>query len=175
MNRVVLLLMALALGGCLKAKFIDERPPDLLPPPPPPEDLASPPDLLPPPEDLASPPDLVGADLMGTTVATGSFVGRAGHAGSGSAALVDLGNGQFELRFGDDFSSSPVPGGEVYISSRSAFGNSVNDSTDIDLGALQRPSGAQSYLIPVDPGERRFAWVYCVPFRVEVAVAALAQ
>ena len=152
MNRVMLLFMALVLGGC-GARFIDERP------------------AVP---DLSPPPDLAGADIQESQVASGSFEGRHGYSGAGRATLVDLGNGQFELRFGDDFSASPVPGPVVYLSSRASLGNSINDATDISLGRLQRNSGAQSYVIPVDPGERRYAWVYCAPFNVEVAVAALA-
>lgn len=157
MNRAVFLLMALALNGCLRAKFIDERP-----------DM---PDLL-PPADLVSTSDLVNADLVALTtrVAAGTFVGR-GHYGQGAAELVDLGNGQFELRFGDDFNVTQVPDPVVYLSSRAALGNAIDPTADLYLGPLSLPSGAQSYRIQGDPGERRYAWVYCRPYRLEVALA----
>jgi hypothetical protein len=159
-NRAAFLLMALALSGCLRARFIDERP-----------DL---PDLL-PPADLASSSDLTGADLttFASTVATGTFSGRSHYNGEGSAELVDLGNGQFELRFGSDFNVSQVPGPLVYLSSRGAIGSTIDSRTDLFLGALTSYSGAQSYLIEGDPGDRRYAWVYCGPFRVEVALAPM--
>jgi hypothetical protein len=153
--------MALALSGCLRARFIDERP-----------DLPTPDQAA--PADLLSTGDLGGADLatLATPLAAGTFVGR-GHYGQGTAQLVDLGNGQLELRFGDDFAVSQVPGPVVYLSSRDALGNTIDPTTDMYLGTLTNTSGAQSYPIPGEVGDRRYAWVYCGPYRVEVAVAAL--
>lgn len=157
MYRAAFLLVALALSGCLRARFTDERPdvPDLFLP-----------------ADLVSSSDLAGADLMAltSTVATGTFVGR-NHFGQGAAQLVDLGNGQFELRFGDDFAVSMVPDPVVYLSSRSALGNTIDATSDLYLGPLSSSSGAQAYTIQGDPGSRRYAWVYCRPYRVEIALA----
>lgn len=182
-NNGAVLLIALALGGCLRARFIDERPyvpPDLVAPP----DLGGTVDLS---DDLAEqdatgviiPAQDASADLPATEriVATGTFEGRGGHFAQGSATLVDLENGQRELRFGSDFLVGV--GTDVYLSSRSTLFDpaegqiTIDPTTDRSVGPLAAPSGEQSYIVPGSAGGRRYVWVYCRPFNVEIGVALL--
>jgi hypothetical protein len=109
------------------------------------------------------------------TLATGTFVGRAGHFGRGSIHLVRRGNGQVELRFGNDFAVSQCPGPVLYLSSRSSLGAAVDPNADIYLGVLRSYSGAQIYAVLPAGAEvgRPYTWVYDEPFRVEVAMATI--
>jgi len=107
-------------------------------------------------------------------LASGTFEGRAGHAGSGTAELVREADGRVVLRFGSDFTVSGVPGPVVVLSSRDALGGAINATKgDLHLGTLVASSGAQSYPVPGGDGGRRWAWVYCEPFAVEIARARL--
>lgn len=107
-------------------------------------------------------------------VASGTFEGRAGHAGAGTAELVREADGRVVLRFGSDFAVSGVPGPVVVLSSRDALGGAIDATKgDLHLGALASSSGGQSYPVPGGDGGRRWAWVYCEPFAVEIARARL--
>jgi hypothetical protein len=118
--------------------------------------------------DLAQQPEV--------TLATGTFVGRAGYVGRGSVCLVRRGDGQMELRFASDFAVSECPGPMVYLSSRGSIGHTLDTNMDIHLGALRAFSGAQVYAVPAGAEVGRpFIWVYDTPFRVEVSVAELAE
>lgn len=122
-----------------------------------------------------TPPDLLGTDAspLGSELAAGTFTGRAGHGGSGSAQLYRRADGVVEVRLLMDFSVTPVPGPAVFLTSRTDMGNTIDPQTDLNLGTLQSASGAQSYAVPTDDGTRRNVFVFCQPFRVEVAKAAL--
>lgn len=134
------------------------------------------------PYDAATPPvDLAGVDLIGADLATpadkllskGSFTGRAGHAGAGDGMLYRTAGG-VEVRFAPNFTCSGVPGPAVFLTSRDSMGGGIDTQTDISLGTLRSTSGAQTYTVP--PGAeagRRNVFVYCQPFRVEVAKATL--
>jgi hypothetical protein len=153
MLRIVVLLGALA--GC--ARFIDERPPH--------PDLAT--------DDAAPLTD----DAGETVLATGVFVQgvqNGGDTGSGAVALVRGTDGVEQVIFGDDFSSTPLPAGEVVLTSRTTIGiGGIQPGVDLDLGRLKSATGAQSYLMPVDDGGRRNVFVYCVTYGIDVAIGAL--
>lgn len=106
-------------------------------------------------------------------LARGRFEGRAGHGGSGGAALYRVGDA-VELRFDGDFTVSAVPGPAIFLTSRADMGGSIDAQADIKLGNLTAFNGAQRIAVPAgaDTG-RRSVFVYCQPFRVEVAKAAL--
>lgn len=149
------------LSGC-EAKFVDTRP------------LSERPQTA--AIDFAfTPPDLLGTDAspLGSELAAGTFTGRAGHGGSGSAQLYRRADGVVEVRLLMDFSVTPVPGPAIFLTSRTDMGNTIDPQTDLNLGTLQSASGAQSYAVPTDDGTRRNVFVFCQPFRVEVAKAAL--
>jgi hypothetical protein len=124
--------------------------------------------------DSGSGPDLTSGDV---TLAEGPCSGRAGHTCSGQIGLYRTPSGALELRFPSNFRVSPIPAGEVYLSSRNALGSSINPggtSTDVFLGTLQAFTGAQTY--PVSAGTeagRPYAWIWCRAATVEVGVAPL--
>ena len=122
--------------------------------------------------DLAGPSD-GGTSPTPVRVAAGTFEGRAGHAGAGGAALYRVGSA-LELRFAADFAVSSVPAPAIYLTSRADMGGSIDAQADIKLGTLSAFNGAQRIAVPAgaDMG-RRNVFVYCQPFRVEVAKAAL--
>jgi hypothetical protein len=112
-----------------------------------------------------------GADPV--VFARGDFAGRSGYQGAGRAELVRRGD-VIELRFSDDFATSAVPGPVVVLSNRAEMGSAIRtDQGDVELGVLQATSGAQTYAVPDGDGGRRYAWVYCKPFGVEVARAMM--
>lgn len=119
-------------------------------------------------------PDLTPGDVP---IAQGSCAGRATHACTSILALYRTSSGALELRFPSNFNVSTIPAGEVYLSSRSALGSSINPngtSTDVFLGTLQGYTGAQTYAVPAgaDVG-RPYAWIWCRRLTVEVGVAQL--
>lgn len=164
MKRSLLLLLPLAVFGC-DAAFVDRR--------------TSPPSETPAPLDLAV-VDLNGADLSGADLssaerplAAGTFVGRAGHFGSGDGELYRRSDGVVEARFAANFTSSGVPSPVAYLTSRADMGNTIDPQADVELG-IPRSSGAQTFVVPSGKEVgRRNLFVYCRSFRVEVAKAAL--
>jgi hypothetical protein len=119
-------------------------------------------------------PDLTAPDVA---LSQGPCSGRGGHNCSGTITLYRTPSGALELRFASDFSVSPIPAGEVYLSSRSSLGSSINPggtSTDVFLGTLQGYTGAQSYTVPAGAEQGRpYAWIWCRQVTVEVGVAQL--
>jgi hypothetical protein len=124
--------------------------------------------------DSASGPDLTAGDV---TLAEGPCSGRAGHTCTGQIGLYRTPGGALELRFPSNFRVSQIPAGEVYLSSRSALGSSINPggtSTDVFLGTLQAFTGAQTYAVTAGTeAGRPFAWIWCRAATVEVGVAPL--
>jgi hypothetical protein len=182
-------LIAILAGGC-QAQFVDLRPQSERATDGGADDLSAAEDLKP------APPDLVGIDFTGvdfwgvdlteppppdlatgpeTTIASGPFMGRAGHSAAGTASLVTKSDGSEELRFGSDFTVTGVPGPVVVLTMRDAIGTSIDPSQgDLELGTLKSTSGAQSYPLPNGDLGRRRAWVFCKPFGVEVGKALMA-
>lgn len=160
------LVVPLALAAC-NAQFVDLRPES---------ERASTP--VPPSGTSDGGADLGEASDGGTSpsevrLASGRFEGRAGHGGSGGAALYRLG-GAVELRFDSDFTVSNVPGPAIFLTSRADMGGSIDAQADIKLGTLTAFNGAQRIAVPAGAElGRRNVFIYCQPFRVEVAKAAL--
>jgi hypothetical protein len=132
--------------------------------------------------DLSAPQDRVRRAPGGTNTSTntrvlarGLWEGRAGHAGAGTAELVEFDDGALELRFLEDFTSSGVPGPVVVLSSRESLGRNLDGDEDLELGVLDASRGAQNYSVPILDDGRRVAWVFCKPFGVEVARAVMAE
>jgi hypothetical protein len=137
------------------------------------------------PGDLA-PGDLAPSDLSMTDLGAddaapadvllsqGPCSGRAGHACSGIITLYRTPGDALQLRFPSNFSVTPIPAGEVYLSSRSALGSTIDPNTDVFLGTLQAFTGAQSYAVPAGAEVGRpYAWIWCRRVTVEVGVALL--
>ena len=78
------------------------------------------------------------------------------------------------MRFSADFSVSGVPGPVVVLSRRPSIGTGIDASAgDVELGPQAARRGAQTYPVPAGADDRRFVWIYCKPFGIEVARAAL--
>lgn len=164
MKKLIILIPLLL--GC-DARFLDQRSAE--------ERARSQLDFAMPPVDLAG-VDLAGVDIAeptDTLLAKGSFMGRAGHGGSGDGMLYRTKAG-VEVRFAANFTASGVPGPAVFLTSRDSMGGSIDSQADIALGTLKSTTGAQTYPVPTgaDVG-RRNVFVYCQPFRVEVSKATL--
>lgn len=102
-------------------------------------------------------------------LAMGTFSGEDGHAGSGTATVVEQPSGERLLTF-TQFDVDPGPAVEVYLSA------SPGDVSDrVELGSLKGNVGDQQYEIPADADLRRYSSVvlWCTPFTVRIAVAEL--
>jgi hypothetical protein len=110
----------------------------------------------------------VGPVLLGA----GSFVGLAGHEGTGEAGVFRLDDESQVLRF-ENFDIENGPDLEVYLVP-GADRTSLDDGS-IHLGPLQGNIGDQTYEIPgggVDPGPWT-AFVWCEAFSVEFVGATI--
>ena len=109
-----------------------------------------------------------------TLIASGTFEGRHGEQGRGDVRLWRRAAGGFALELGTDFAASAVPGPVVVLSTRTDLGIEINPALgDLEVGALPAPSGAQVISFAAPPETRRYAWVFCKPFGLEIARAAL--
>lgn len=120
-------------------------------------------------EGVSSPNVLV---TVTSTSRTGTFTKNpsTSYNVSGTATLERQTNGALVLRFSDTFSSSNGPGLEVILSTtKTAGANSVN------LGRLQKTSGAQTYNVSNAVTLTSHDWViiHCVPFNVSFGYAQL--
>ena len=120
----------------------------------------------------------VADDMMAdewTAVAQGEFTGADDiHQGSGSAAIFQQGD-QRALRF-EDFSVTNGPDLHVILTKHPSPANRDDVGEDyIDLGSLKGNMGNQNYEIPADVDLSAYQGVviYCVPFHVVFATAAL--
>lgn len=106
----------------------------------------------------------------------GTWEGRSGYRASGSASLWTASDDRGFVQFEDDFESTSVPGPFVVVSTRDSLSGGVQESLgDQLLGPLQSVSGSQTYQIATGASSLRYVWVYCQPFTVEVARAALTE
>lgn len=113
-------------------------------------------------------------------VSTGAFHGGP-HApadtATGSATLVRLDNGKYELRLGDDFESVKGPDLFIYLSAAEDPKDdaTVAESPFVNAGELKALSGSQSYELPADfdPGKFNSVNVWCKQFSVLFATAPL--
>ncbi|HJL18824.1 MAG TPA: hypothetical protein RMH99_24390 [Sandaracinaceae bacterium LLY-WYZ-13_1] len=125
--------------------------------------------------DARTVPDDGDASLAPTSLARGRWEGRTGYSASGGVTLERDPDGSVHLRFEDDFDSQAVPGPVVVLSPRAELGTAIEPAAgDRQLGELERASGPQRYAVPAGAEDAAYAWVYCLPFGVEVARASLA-
>ena len=85
-------------------------------------------------------------------------------------AIIEQSDTGLQLRFLDNFVVTNGPDLHVYLSSE----NGIN-ARSVDLGALQSPSGAQTYMLPGNIGMNDFDYVviHCVPFNVSFGWARI--
>lgn len=110
-----------------------------------------------------------------SVVSEGQFVGADSiHEGSGTA-IVFQNDGQRVLRF-EEFSVTNGPDLHVFLSKHPAPNSRADVGEEyIDLGSLKGNIGSQNYEIPVDIdlSDYKSVVIYCVPFHVIFATAAL--
>ncbi|MBN4047386.1 DM13 domain-containing protein [Acidimicrobiaceae bacterium AH-315-P05] len=111
-----------------------------------------------------------------TTIASGSFIGRA-HGAEGTVVVLNDGSAQRFLRFEDDFATDNGPDLFVYLSKgTTADGpNGDFDEDFVSLGMLSGNVGSQNYEIPegLDLSEYNTVSVWCRRFTVAFAAADL--
>ena len=118
-----------------------------------------------------------GAEL---TISAGEFHGGK-HAPSdtvsGSATIVKLDSGAYELRLGDNFKTTPGPDLFVYLSAAVDPRNDVaiTGNAFVNAGKLASPSGRQNLSLPMDFDPKKFKSVaiWCKKFSVLFGAAAL--
>lgn len=106
-----------------------------------------------------------------TLIATGDFV-NVDYQTSGSAQFWRLADGSYEVRLTSDFSTQGVPGPALALSPRNPLGGSI-DADELDIGGLDSNSGMQSYSLPGPPTDYAYTWIWCEPFGLDVAYAAM--
>lgn len=106
---------------------------------------------------------------------TGSFVSR-DHPTSGTAEVIELGDGALLLRL-EDFATDNGPSLQVYLSTAPVdAGHGAFDDDFVHLGALKGNIGNQNYDIPAGTDLDNYTTVviWCDPFNVAFGAAALA-
>jgi hypothetical protein len=103
------------------------------------------------------------------SLAMGQFTGEDGHAGSGTATVVEEPDGLRTLTF-TDFDVDPGAQVEVWLTQ-----DESNFDDRVELGGLKGNVGDQQYELPNDADLTRYDTVvlYCTPFTVRIAVARL--
>lgn len=103
-----------------------------------------------------------------TAVRSGTFSGLAGHAGEGTATLIES-NGRFFVRFESDFSVTNGP--DLFVH----FGRNGEYDGAARLGELKGNVGSQNYEVPtgLDPTNFDEVWIWCRAFSVPFAKAVL--
>jgi hypothetical protein len=111
-----------------------------------------------------------GGDGRSAELAKGTFSGADGHAGSGTATVVQQPGGGRLLTF-TRFDVDPGVDVDVYL----VPGDGTDVSDRVDLGSLKGNVGNQQYEIPADADLTRYGTVvlWCKPFTVRIAVARL--
>jgi hypothetical protein len=99
--------------------------------------------------------------VLSETVASGQFIGVAGHSAEGTAKLIKVGEKYF-VRFDEDFKITNGPDLFVY------FGRDGVYDPGTQLAALKGNIGSQNYevLASIDPTKYNEIWVWCRAFRV---------
>ena len=114
------------------------------------------------------------------TVSAGEFHGGK-HApsdtASGLVTLVKLDSGEYELRLGDNFKTTPGPDLFVYLSAAVDPRNdaAITGNAFVDAGKLASPLGKQNLSLPMDVDPKKFKSVaiWCKKFSVLFGAAAL--
>jgi hypothetical protein len=121
------------------------------------------------PEDAAPPEDA--SEVV--VVATGAFEGRGGYDAAGRVTLEHLGGDRYALVTSDDFATASVPSPVLLVSDRDALGSRLQAS-DVRVATLSASQlrGAQRFELTLT-SIPAYVWVYCEPFGVETARAAL--
>ena len=117
-----------------------------------------------------------------TLLAKGTFHGgnfAPSDTANGGVSLIKLENGHYELRLGDDFSTTPGPDLFVYLSAATdpTDGKAIKANAFVDAGKLISPKGGQKFSLPAsfDPGKFKSAAIWCKQFSILFGAAALTK
>lgn len=174
-RRIWMLAIAVVIGGAAFYwfgpwhLFVDRRVDEALPGVA--VEEVAPPDTAAPADDGGEPAAEPPAPEI-ATLATGAFRSLA-HTTSGTASIVELGDGRRFVRF-EDLDTDSGPDLRVYLSQAPADGDaSALDDAFVDLGALKGNQGNQNYAIPdgVELDDIRSVSVWCRRFSVGFGVA----
>lgn len=117
-----------------------------------------------------------------TLLSKGSFHGgnyAPADTASGGVSLIKLENGAYELRLGDDFSTTPGPDLFVYLSASTdpADGDAITGNDYVDAGKLASPTGGQKLPLPsnFNPEKFKSVAIWCKQFSVLFGAAALSK
>lgn len=121
--------------------------------------------------DASAPDAEAEADVV---VATGVWENR-GYAVRGTSDIVRLADGRYEIRMSEDFAAANLPGPTLFFSDRDRIGRTgvQTSAGDVLIGLLDDVTGPLVFEIPPEAAQRRFAWIYCEPFSVEMHRAEL--
>lgn len=117
------------------------------------------------------------AQSTATAVASGQFQDAGPrYQGSGTAVVAETSDGRTIVQLGE-FSVTPGPDLEVWLvaANAPASATAVLASEWVSLGALQSPTGAQTYEVPanVDASAYGSVVIWCEDFSVLFSVASL--
>ena len=122
------------------------------------------------------------AQATETLLAQGAFHGgnyAPSDTASGGVTLIKLQNGHYELRLGDDFSTTPGPDLFIYLSTAAdpTDGKTIKANAFVDAGKLNSPKGGQKFSLPANFETRKFKSVaiWCKQFGILFGAAALTQ
>ncbi len=122
------------------------------------------------------------AQAAETAISNGVFHGgnyAPADTASGGVSLVKLENGKYELRLGDDFSTTPGPDLFVYlsVSADPQDGDAITGNEFVDAGKLGSPTGGQKLLLPsdFDPAKFKSVAIWCKQFSVLFGAAPLTK
>ena len=120
------------------------------------------------------------AQVAETAVSKGAFHGgnyAPGDTASGGVSLVKLESGKYELRLGDDFSTTPGPDLFVYLSASAdpKDGGAITGNEFVDAGKLGSPTGGQKLSLPgdFDPAKFKSVAIWCKQFSILFGAAPL--
>jgi hypothetical protein len=122
----------------------------------------------------AEPSEQTPVEAEPTVLTMGSFVSR-DHPTSGTARVIELGDGGLVLRL-EDFATDNGPGLQVYLSTAPTdASHGAFDDDFVHLGPLKGNIGNQNYDIPAGTDLDRYTTVviWCDPFNVAFGAAAL--
>lgn len=109
-------------------------------------------------------------DMNVAEIASGNFVGLAGHNASGAAKLIRVGDAYY-VRFEDDFQVTNGPDLFVY------FGKNGQYASEARVAALKGNVGGQNYEVPfgINPEDYNELWIWCRAFAVPFGKAELSM
>lgn len=116
-------------------------------------------------------PHIPSVDSANGVLRSGTFIGKKGHDGQGTARVV-LVDSKPVLQLDDSFKTSSGPDLQIYLSKNSDV-DKQGLGEFVTLGSLQSTSGAQVYSLPDNHADYQSVVVWCRGFTTLFAQATL--